>query len=82
MTDFMDLPLDQWTLREYADALGDRTVADLFDITTSTVRHMRRKNHASAERLVQLREVVAADETRLRQTLVTIRATGAFRRGA
>lgn len=83
--DFLDAdltPLATWTLKDLSAALGNTSVADIWDVTTGNARQVRYRGTASLERMQALQDAVRKDERRYREALVTIYSTGAFRRQA
>lgn len=75
-------PLETWSFRELQDALGTRKVADVLGTTPGNVRMLRHREAATIERMQALQAAIREDEQTYRNTLVTMYATGAFRRRA
>jgi hypothetical protein len=73
-------PLETWTFEELQDALGTERTAEILGTTRGNVRMLKHRGSASLPRMQALQQAVRANEETCRRDLVTIRATGAFRR--
>lgn len=81
-TDYYTKPVETWTLRELQDALGINRCAEILETTPGNIRMLRMRGAATIERMQALQAAVLENEQYYRNTLVTIYATGAFRRNA
>lgn len=79
---YYDKPLETWTFRELHDALGTARTAEILKTTAGNVRMLRHRGTATLERMQSLQNAVRANEQDCRNALVTIYASGAFRRRA
>lgn len=79
-TEYYTKPLETWDFFELHDALGTDLTAELLDTTKGNVRMLRFRGHVSLPRMQALQNAVRANEDHYRNTLVTMHATGAFRR--
>ena len=75
-------PLETWTFRELHDALGTDRTAWALKTSPGNVRMLRHRGTATVERMQKLQAAVRFEEKHYRNTLVTLYATGAFRRQA
>lgn len=72
-TDYMTLPLEQFTVTDLTDAIGVVKAAGLLDTSRRAIYTIRNTNVLSVDRVLLLINEMRKDETALRQRLVVMR---------
>lgn len=70
--EYVDLPVEQWPLRELTAALGNKKTADLLDLKPGNVRVLRHRNSTSLERMQTLQDAIREDYPAIRSKLFTL----------
>lgn len=78
-SDYFNLPLELWSVRDLTDALGVDKAVQLLGSTRRSIYTARNKSIVSPARLAKLIDAVRADETNCRSNLVAIRNRAANR---
>lgn len=78
-SDYFNLPLELWSVRDLSDALGLAKAAELLDTSMRTIYTTRNKSIISPGRLAKLIDAVRADEQNCRSNLVALRNRDANR---
>lgn len=72
-TDFLDLPLMQFTVKDLTDALTVAKSAELLNTSNRAIYTMRNTGRMGRGRMLTLIEAVRANEQQLREQLVVVR---------
>lgn len=72
--DYFTNPLETWTLRDFRDALGLPTIAQLWGTSRAATAMVFTRNRCDLARLQALQDAVRDNEPYYRSTLVTIRS--------